>query len=142
MRLGTVFALVIVALMTVASSERQRFAIIVHPSNPIESITKERVSRIFLKKEKVWGDGSTIDAVDQRAESRVRANFSEVVLGRTVAAVKSHWHKQIFTGRSVPLLELDSDDDVIEFVRKHEGAIGYVSFRASVGDLRILRLEP
>ncbi|MCP5041198.1 MAG: hypothetical protein GY944_09220 [bacterium] len=134
------------AILAIASSlayaGSHRFVLVVHSNNEIESISKGDASDIFLKRMQTWKDGSEIEVVDQHIESKLRAHFSTSIHGRSVSAIKSHWHKLIFTGRGLPPAELASDAEVIEFVGSHPRAIGYVSSRAQIGNLKVLRLEP
>ena len=79
--------------------------------------------------------------VDLKPDSAVRRRFSEHVLNRSVAAVKSYWQQRIFSGRGVPPPELESEQAVLAYVTKHRGAVGYVSTTAEVGNVRVIRIE-
>jgi ABC-type phosphate transport system substrate-binding protein len=66
--------------------------------------------------------------VDQSGTSAVRNAFSQSVLGMPVAAAVQYWQKQMFdTNPLRPPPVKGSDADVIAFVAKNEGAVGYVS---------------
>jgi hypothetical protein len=54
------------------------------------------------------------------------------VLKRSVAAVRNYWQQRIFSGRGVPPPELDSDEEIVAYVLKHRGAVGYVSGSAEL----------
>lgn len=141
MRLAYLTLLFLVVFAAIGRAQSERFSLVVHPSNPIESISPEEASRIFLKQVKTWPMGLPIEVVDQHADSKLRAIFSRAVHGRSVPAIKSHWHKKIFTGRGLPPTELKSDVEVIRFVSSHPGGIGYISSRTSTHTLKIVRLE-
>jgi len=64
-------------------------------------------------------DGETALPVDLRSDSSVRRKFSESVLKRSVAAIRSYWQQRIFSGREVPPPELDSDAAVLRYVAKY-----------------------
>ncbi|HEY0709254.1 MAG TPA: hypothetical protein VGG33_20760 [Polyangia bacterium] len=117
------------------------FQIVVHGDHPEDSIDGRFLARAFLKKSTTWPDGSTVRPVDQRMDSRVRQRFSEVVLQRSVVAVRNYWQQLIFTGRAVPPPELDSDDAVIRYVLRYRGAVGYVAGTANVGSAKVLRIR-
>lgn len=113
-------------LGAVASGDEVGFAVIVNASNPVETLSRSQLSNIFLKQESAWPDGQVIVPVDQAENSPVRAEFSRVVLRRPIAAVKSFWQKQIFSGAAVPPVEKASSDDVATYVSSFRGAVGYV----------------
>lgn len=108
------------------------FRVIVNPDNPSTALSRDVLTDAFLKRTTRWNDGETIRPVDQRPESAVRRRFSDSVLQRSVAAVKSYWQQRIFSGRDLPPPELDSDDAVVSYVVKHRGAVGYVSGTAKL----------
>lgn len=109
------------------------FIVIVHASNPETSVTKEELSRIFLKKSAQWPDGSRVQPVDLVDSSPARARFSQSVHGKDTSAIKAYWQKQIFSGRGVPPAELGSAAEVVRFVGANRGAIGYVAAGTTLG---------
>lgn len=79
--------------------------------------------------------------MDQSSASAVRTAFSDSVLKRSVAAVRSYWQQLVFAGRELPPPELDSDAAVLAYVAKHEGAIGYVTGSANVATVKVVQLK-
>ena len=55
--------------------------------------------------------------------------------------MKTYWQQRIFSGHDVPPPELDSDDDVVTYVLKHEGAIGYVAGGANLNGAKVLGIR-
>ena len=117
------------------------FRILIHPDNPLSSVSQEFVTDVFLKRVTRWHDGEQAHPVDQRGDAEVRKSFAERVLRRSVSAVKRYWQQRIFSGRDLPPPELDDDDDVVGFVLKHRGAIGYVSGSAKLGRAKAVSLQ-
>jgi ABC-type phosphate transport system substrate-binding protein len=110
------------------------FVVVVSASNPVTSVTRDQASKLFLKKVPSWDNGrGDVVPVDQPEGSPVREAFTKAVLHKSVAAVKSYWQQQIFSGRGVPPTERPSDGEVLNFVRTNANAIGYVSASAPVG---------
>jgi ABC-type phosphate transport system substrate-binding protein len=103
------------------------FKVVVNDANPVSSVDKARVSRLFLKKQTAWDNGLPVVPVDHDAGSSVRVGFSQAVHGRGVDAIKSYWQRMIFTGRAVPPPERASDEEILVFIRANPGAIGYVA---------------
>lgn len=124
----------LLAAFAVPPARAQSFQVVVHESNPVRSLSTDRLSQLFLKKVTRWNDGREVEPVDVDDESRVREAFSEAVHGKDVASIKSYWQKMIFSGRATPPPELSADAEVLAFVRSHPGAIGYVRSGASTGN--------
>ena len=53
-------------------------------------------------------------------------SFAQTVHGRSGSAVKSYWQKRLFSGRGVPPPEMGSNAEVVAYVERNPGAIGYV----------------
>jgi ABC-type phosphate transport system substrate-binding protein len=123
------------------AEEAPAFVIIVHSENPTIAVDRKFLSDAFLKKITRWQSGEVIRPVDQMANADVRSQFSEGVLTRTVAAVRSYWQQRIFAGRDVPPPELQSDDHVLKYVLRHKGAVGYVSAAAKIDGAKVVRIE-
>jgi len=118
-----------------------RFKIIVHPTVGISILTKEDLKQLFLKRRTSWPNGKKVVPVDQNRTASVRTDFTKQIHGKTVRAVRRFWQQQVFSGQGVPPEELKSDKQVIEYVRSHPGAIGYVSWDAPIGSLTVITVE-
>jgi hypothetical protein len=91
------------------------------------------VQRIFLGKDKKFADGNESIAVNQSADTQIRQDFDEAVLGRSSSQVSAYWSKLVFTGKGIPPKEVSSDAEVIDLVSKNPSVVGYIN-RASVTD--------
>ncbi|HLK41369.1 MAG TPA: hypothetical protein VKU41_31685 [Polyangiaceae bacterium] len=149
MRIARLFLLVLaLALLALgapvrvhAASPPAPYEIIVHPGNPAGVLDRRFCEDAFLKKVTAWPDGAAIRPVDLPPESPVRRSFTEYVLRRSVSAVKTYWQQRIFSGRDVPPPELDDEDQVVTYVLKHEGAVGYVSTSANLRGAKVILLQ-
>ena len=124
----------------VAGSETG-YIVITNTSNPADSVTRETLSRMFLKKLKRWSDGSAVTPVDQLRASTARKAFSKKVHKRSVPAINSYWQNAIFSGRGVPPVEVASNRDVIAFVKNNPGAVGYVAAGTPTAGVKILEVR-
>src|SRR5512133_967174 len=127
MRTRILFAAALVALASPALAEE--FKLVVNASNPIESMSKDQTSELFLKKSTRWSSGQVVHVVEP-GDQAVREAFYRNVAGKSLTAVKAYWNQLIFSGREVPPVSKSSDADVIAFVRSNPGALGYVSASA------------
>lgn len=117
------------------------FHVIVNPQNVAGSVDRTFLAEAFLKKVTRWPNDELIRPVDQESSAPARQAFSSGVLKRSVAAVKSYWQQMVFSGTGVPPPELDSEGDVVKFVLKNRGAVGYVSTGVNLQGAKILTLR-
>ena len=118
------------------------YRVIVHPDNPLTAVEQPFLRDAFLRKATRWPNDTVIYPVDQRPGSAARSRFTEELLRRSVGAVKAYWQQQIFSGRDVPPPEFAGDDQVVAYVRKHPGAIGYISGTFPLAGVRIVHVRP
>ncbi|TLX78123.1 hypothetical protein E9993_00110 [Labilibacter sediminis] len=118
----------------------QSYKVIVNKGNQSTSITSKEVSSYFLKKKTKWGNGQKVSPVELKANSSVRVDFSKGVHKKSVGAVKSYWQQAIFSGKGTPPVEKKSDIEIIEYVKSHSGAIGYVSSGCDVSEVKVIKI--
>jgi ABC-type phosphate transport system substrate-binding protein len=130
-----------IVLAQPAGSASTTFRVITNPKSSISTVDRAFLADAFLKKTTRWRDGELIRPVDLASDSPTRRKFTEDVLNRSVAAVRSYWQQLIFSGRDVPPPELDSEAAVVQYVQSHPGALGYISGATDAGSTKILGLK-
>jgi ABC-type phosphate transport system substrate-binding protein len=116
------------------------FVVIVHPQNRAAFVTRAFLADAYLKRTSRWPDGERIRPVDLATGSNVRRRFSDAVLRRSVASVRSYWQRLIFSGRGVPPVELD-EAEVAAYVARHRGAVAYVGGATPVGRAKVVEVR-
>jgi hypothetical protein len=119
--------LVVLAALLLAPAGEAEFAVIVNAGNPVQSLSRAEVSRLFLKQAPAWPTQERASVVDLGEDSPVRQAFSRAVVRRSVAEVNVYWQQMIFSGRAVPPPKKTRDEEVIDFVARHPGGLGYVA---------------
>ncbi|HEV8579016.1 MAG TPA: phosphate ABC transporter substrate-binding protein [Thermoanaerobaculia bacterium] len=119
------------------------FVVIVNTANSTSAMRTEEVSAFFLKKAEAWPDGTRVSPVDLDERAPSRESFSNQILAKSTAAVKAYWQKMIFSGRAVPPPEKASPEEVVSFVKKYPGGIGYVPAGTPLGSgVKVLVVKP
>ena len=129
------------APLSADASSGAAYLVIVNPAHSTERTERDFLADAFLKKVTKWRDGDAIRPVDLSSNSPIRRRFTEDVLKRSVQAVKSYWQQHIFAGRDLPPPELETDEDVVSYVLKHPGAVGYVSAAAELHGTKIVSVQ-
>lgn len=132
-----IFALVFSGMILQAQS----YKVIVNSSNSVSSVSKSELSDLFLKKKAKWASGQSVSPVDLSAKSSIRESFSQEILGKSVGAIKSYWQQFVFAGKGTPPVEKNSDNEVIEYVKSNEGAVGYISSGGNTAGVKVVTLN-
>ncbi len=132
----------LLALLTIVTTPLVAgYRVIAHPGAAVSTISKKDAAAIFLKKTVKWEDGTVITVIDQVEAAPVRTSFTTAIHGKSVAAIRSYWQQQIFSGRGVPPLEEKTDAAVLERVRSKVGAIGYISDTTQPTGVKTLEIQ-
>lgn len=101
------------------------YKVVVHPSNPVNQLSRLKIGEIFLKKATRWPEGGPVLPVELSAKTPMRQRFTLEIYGKQVIAISAYWQQMIFSGKGIPPPE-KSNEEVVAYVRDTPGAIGYV----------------
>jgi TonB family protein len=134
--------LVAAALASFASSRSLagEIKIIANSSVRADSISADDLKRIYLEERSSLRDGTHVEPVLEKGGS-VHQAFLKQFLGKTEDDLQTFYQSLVFTGRGSMPKELASDDDMVAYVAKTRGAIGYVSFENSAEGVKTLAVE-
>ena len=91
-----------------------------------DTISADEIKRIFLEERNSLADGTHVEPVLEK-DGPVHQAFLRQYLGRTGGDLRSYYQALVFTGRGSMPKELRSDAEVVAYVARTRGAIGYVS---------------
>lgn len=138
MRMRTAIPLILTLLAGPAAAE---VAVIVHPENEVDGLSKAQFARVFLGRAQTFPDGSSASPLNQGEDSAVRQEFEEAFLGRTPSQMKAYWAKAMFSGSATPPPELDGDAAVKAAVAADPSAIGYVDAASVDGSVKVIPIR-
>jgi ABC-type phosphate transport system substrate-binding protein len=118
------------------------FVVIVHPSNRFDSLTRSKVSLLFLRKVSRWPWGAEVEPVDLAHNLSVRIEFTEHVLKITERDLDQYWIDQTATrGVSRPV-QVTSAAAAKAIVAARPGAIAYIPAAELDRTVKVLRVDP
>src|ERR1700733_370730 len=104
-----------------------------------DTISIDELKRIFLQENRSLEDGTHVEPVLEKDGSAHQA-FLQQYLGRTDDDLQTFYRILVFTGRGSIPKELGSDAEVVAYVSRTRGAIGYVSAEASTEGVKTLAI--
>lgn len=99
--------------------------LVVNPSNPIRTITRVELERIYRRRSHFWKDGSGILAINLPIGDPLRKEFTEQVLRDDEGELSVFWSREYFHGTAPPAV-LQSAAAVRTYVAATINAIGYI----------------
>ena len=114
--------------------------VIANPSVTASSVSADDLKGVFLATKTSLGDGSRVEPVLEK-DGPVHEAFVKEYLGKTDAALQTYYRSLVFTGKASMPKQLPSDAEVMAYVAKTKGAIGYVSSATSTSGVKVLEVK-
>jgi TonB family protein len=129
----------VAAVVTLASAHAiaAEFKVVANASVKADSMSAGELRSVFLAEHSSLEDSSHVEPVFERNGPAHEA-FLRVFLRQSDEALQSHFGTLVFTGKALMPRSFDSDAEVVAYVAKTRGAIGYVSASASTEGVKIL----
>lgn len=102
----------------------------------MKPLSKAQIKAIFLKKITIIDDKQIVP-IALGARDPLRVKFEKNILKMSFARLKSYWIKQHYLGHRPPI-SMKSQDSIKAFVKKVDGAIGYIEEKNLDDSVKVL----
>jgi hypothetical protein len=140
MRIPLRFVIIVALLARTIQPGTHEVKIIANASVKLSRVTAEELRRVFLIKTNSLRDGSPVEPV-LGLGSPAHGAFLKQYLGKTDAALNTYYRSLVFTGKAFMPKLLASDAEVVAYVSKTKGAVGYVSAETETGGVKSLFID-
>jgi ABC-type phosphate transport system substrate-binding protein len=110
--------------------------VVVHPSAPGASMTRDEVAQYFL------GKSSALSPIDQPENAPIRAEFYKKVADKDLSQLKALWSKLVFTGKATMPKEVPDSAAVKKTIAANPKAIGYIEKSAVDSSVKVIYTAP
>lgn len=114
--------------------------VIANPSVKASAISSEEIKGVFLETKTSLSDGSRVQPALLKSGAAHEA-FVRQYVGKTEVALETYYRSLVFTGRGLIPTALASDAEMVSYVAKTKGAVGYVSVGATVAGVKTLEVK-
>jgi len=114
--------------------------VIANSSVGASSVSADELKGVFLATKTSLSDGSHVEPVLLKSGPAHEA-FVKQYLGKTDAALETYYRSLVFTGKGSMPKALASDAEMVGYVAKTKGAIGYVSVGASTEGVKAIEVK-
>lgn len=121
----------------VATSVQAEILVVVHPDNPVTTLSRNDVRKIFMGKQRLFPDSRTeIRVIDQAEPQAVFVQFYQQLLSMDPARLANYRAAFLFSGKGRLPEVVPDDRAVIERIRQDPAAIGYLSAPPAAAEVR------
>jgi ABC-type phosphate transport system substrate-binding protein len=128
------------AILVATAMNAADLKIVANPGVGASSISADELKGVFLATKTSLGDGSHVEPVLEKGGATHEA-FVKEYLGKTDAALQTYYRSLVFTGKASMPKTLATDAEVLAYVAKTKGAIGYVSAGAGTAGVKVLEVK-
>ena len=117
------------------------YKVVVNADNPVASMPRDQFIELYTRR-RPWSEDLPSELVARPPNSAIRRAFTrDHFHRRSVSTIEAYWHRLEFTGRGTVPIKLDSDEEVLAWVRERRGGFGYVSADVVLGEgVRVLEI--
>jgi ABC-type phosphate transport system substrate-binding protein len=115
----SLFSIVLGLTSSAAAAE----AVFVHGASAVTGLSDDDLKDYYLGKKASWPDGSKVVVVVLK-DGASHDNLMKM-LGKSTSQFSTGWKKLVFTGKGSMPEQVSSEDELVAFVAKTPGAIGY-----------------
>ena len=102
-------------------------------------LTSEDLKRIYLGTKTSLADGTHVEPVLSSGDAH--DTFVKQFVGKTDAALRNYYKSLVFTGKGAMPKSFGSDAEVLTYVARTKGAIGYVSAGHAAGGVKVVNVK-
>ena len=114
--------------------------VVANASVAASSVSADDLKGVFLATKTSLADGSHVEPVLLKTGA-AHESFLKQYLGKTDSALETYYRSLVFTGKGSMPKMLASDSEVVCYVAKTKGALGYVSAAASAEGVKVLDVK-
>jgi Gram-negative bacterial TonB protein C-terminal len=124
-----------------ASSLASDIKVIANSSVKADTISAMELKRVFLGEKISLEDGTHVEPVLEK-DGPAQQAFLKQYIGITEDDLQTYYRTRLFTGKGSMPKAFGSDEEVVAYVARTRGAIGYVSIAAGSEGVKILAIGP
>lgn len=120
-----------------ASALAADIRVIANPSVKVSSLSSEDLKAVFLETRASLSDGGHVEPVLLKTGPLHEA-FARRYIGKSAPALEIYYRSLVFTGKALMPKTVNTEQQVVDFVAKTKGAVGYVSAGAALRGVNVL----
>jgi ABC-type phosphate transport system substrate-binding protein len=103
--------------------------IVVGNKTGLETINKKQLKGIFRGSQTIWPTNEQVIVVMPSIKADFADDFATSVLQMSQSAIHKYWLELVFQGRAHTPVFLNSNSEILEFIKTTPGAIGVVKMQ-------------
>jgi len=134
-------AFFVVSLPPLSWGQPKTIYVFVNKDVPDQALASPQLKNIYLGKKDKWNNNQNITCTTLHS-GQCQETFIQQYVKKSQFQYQNYWKKQIFTGMGQPPRAFDSPDQMVDFVSRTTGAIGYSCIPPDTNKVKLLTVNP
>jgi len=140
MRMRKVLAVIWFFMVSQGSFAQFGDYVVIGNNTGFKTSTKNNAKAIFRGKYSSWKNGESVIIVLPSTKSENVVPVVSQLYGLSVKGMQKYWLEQVFQGRSNAPVFLETDEEIINYVKRNPGSIGIVRSSRSVPQSLVIQI--
>jgi len=133
-------ALFIMVSALFAAQAQAQLIVIANPSVKASQISKSDLRDVFSGASTSLPDGTRVVPILLKAGT-THEEFLQVFIGKNDSAYRAGWRSLVFSGQASMPKSLETDAEIVAFVLRSNGAIGYINKNSPHEGVKVLTVR-
>jgi ABC-type phosphate transport system substrate-binding protein len=134
------FLVVLISFIFLPVLAQGDILIITNKNVAVDTLSKSELKEIFLGSRIKWKDNKSVHFAISGDES-MHSEFLKTYINRSESQFKRHWKKMVFTGKGEKPKTFKTKEELLEYVSKTDGAIGYIDDNTVAVNVKTIKLQ-
>lgn len=140
--LGVLLVCSVVAQQNAQPNREVDVAVIVNPSNPVESVSSAELRKIFAGEKRNWAGGAPVSLFVRAPQAHERDVLLSRVLKMTESEYSAYWVQKVYSGEvQREPLALFSNGMQLEAIRVDKGGIALISMQDLHQGVKVIKVD-
>jgi ABC-type phosphate transport system substrate-binding protein len=139
-RLIILFGLTLGAFSVLISKANASVVMLASPDITETTLSAADVENIYLGKRRTLPNGQNVKFVVLKAGD-AHETFMSTYVKRSGSQFSAFWKRKIVDGTGIPPKSIDSDAEMVAFLKSNPGHIGYVAEGTATNGLQVITLQ-
>jgi len=137
---ASLFPLATLLLLAAPQRAHAQVVVIANSSVSANEISRDDLRDLFTGAASSVKGGSNVSPVLLKGGA-AHEEFLNLYVGKSDAAFRAGWRSLLFSGQSTMPRTFDSDAEIVEYVARTHGAVGYISRSSSHAGVKTLAVK-
>ena len=134
-----IFQFLLFSCLLLSGFARAELAVVVNVESPLNIVSHNELINIFMGRYRRLPSGEAALPVDLVP---LKERFYRALVDKELAEINSYWARLIFSGQASPPVQMQAVNEMLQYIRRNPGALGYLDAASVPEGVRVILRLP